>query len=52
MRHDWNSLINENNDLLMTKYSKEFFPAADVMVRKNLSNSFNQNLIQCDNFSA
>ena len=32
MRHDWNSLINDNDDLLMTKYSKEFFPAADDIV--------------------
>lgn len=34
MRHDWNSLISDNDDLLITKYSKEFFPPADTLVRK------------------
>ena len=33
LRHDWNSLISDDPNLLMTKYSKEFFPAADTMVR-------------------
>ena len=32
-RHDWNSLISDDPDLLMTKYSKEFFPKADTMVQ-------------------
>ncbi|XP_066917263.1 FAD-dependent oxidoreductase domain-containing protein 2-like [Clytia hemisphaerica] len=33
MRHDWNSLISDNDDLLITKYSKEFFPPADTLVK-------------------
>lgn len=33
MRWDWNSLINDDDDLLFKKYSKEFFPPADDMVR-------------------
>ena len=32
MRHDWNSLLSDNDDLLMTKYSKDFFPPADTLV--------------------
>lgn len=33
LRHDWNSLISHDDDLLMTKYSKEFFPPADSFVQ-------------------
>lgn len=33
LRHDWNSLLSDDKDLLMTKYSKEFFPKADDLVR-------------------
>lgn len=33
LRHDWNSLISDDDSLLMTKYSKEFFPPADTMVQ-------------------
>lgn len=33
LRHDWNSLISDNDDLLMTKYSKDFFPKADTLVK-------------------
>ena len=32
LRHDWNSLLSSDPDLLMTKYTKEFFPTADIMV--------------------
>lgn len=33
MRHDWNSLLSDDESLLMTKYSKQFFPDADILVR-------------------
>ncbi|XP_057310972.1 FAD-dependent oxidoreductase domain-containing protein 2-like [Hydractinia symbiolongicarpus] len=33
LRHDWNSLLSDNDDLLMTKYSKKFFPPADTFVK-------------------
>ena len=32
LRHDWNSLLSNNDSLLFTKYSKEFFPLADTLV--------------------
>ena len=32
MRHDWNSLLSDDESLLMTKYSKQFFPDADILV--------------------
>ena len=32
MRHDWNSLISDDDDLLFTKYSEELFPNADILV--------------------
>ena len=32
LRHDWNSLISDDEALRMTRYSKEFFPHADVLV--------------------
>lgn len=32
MRHDWNSLISDDDELLITKYTKDFFPKADLMV--------------------
>lgn len=32
MRHDWNSLLSDDESLLMTRYSKEFFPPADSLV--------------------
>ncbi|KAK0055991.1 FAD-dependent oxidoreductase domain-containing protein 2, partial [Biomphalaria pfeifferi] len=32
-RHDWNSLISEDESLLFTHYSKEIFPSADLLVR-------------------
>ncbi|XP_077990693.1 FAD-dependent oxidoreductase domain-containing protein 2-like [Glandiceps talaboti] len=31
-RHDWNSLISDDERLLIKHYSKDFFPHADVMV--------------------
>ncbi|XP_076820048.1 FAD-dependent oxidoreductase domain-containing protein 2-like [Clavelina lepadiformis] len=33
LRHDWNSLISDDESLKFTKYSKEFFPDADVLVK-------------------
>lgn len=32
MRHDWNSLLSDNEDLRFTKYSKVMFPNADLML--------------------
>lgn len=32
MRHDWNSLLSDDESLLMTRYSKKFFPNADDLV--------------------
>ena len=33
MRMDWNSLLTDDEDLLFTRYTDEFFPPADTMVR-------------------
>nr|WP_042197180.1 NAD(P)-binding domain-containing protein [Kibdelosporangium sp. MJ126-NF4]CEL22795.1 Larval mesenchyme specific protein [Kibdelosporangium sp. MJ126-NF4]CTQ89936.1 Larval mesenchyme specific protein [Kibdelosporangium sp. MJ126-NF4] len=33
LRMDWNSLLSDNEDLLFTKYTPRYFPAADDMVR-------------------
>jgi len=33
MRHDWNSLLSDDESLLMTHYSKKFFPDADELVQ-------------------
>ncbi|XP_059153473.1 FAD-dependent oxidoreductase domain-containing protein 2-like [Physella acuta] len=33
LRHDWNSLISDDEDLKVTRYSKDVFPHADVLVR-------------------
>ncbi|KXJ26579.1 FAD-dependent oxidoreductase domain-containing protein 2 [Exaiptasia diaphana] len=33
LRHDWNSLISDDESLLVKHYSKEFFPKADDYVR-------------------
>lgn len=32
LRHDWNSLISDDESLLVKHYSKEFFPKADDYV--------------------
>ncbi|XP_058046223.1 FAD-dependent oxidoreductase domain-containing protein 2 isoform X3 [Ahaetulla prasina] len=32
LRHDWNSLLSHNNQLLFRHYSQDFFPDADTMV--------------------
>ena len=31
-RHDWNSLISDDDSLLMKHYTKDYFPHADVYV--------------------
>ena len=31
-RHDWNSLISDDDELLMKHYTKDYFPRADVYV--------------------
>ena len=33
LRYDWNSLLSDNEALLFTHYSKDYFPAADDLVR-------------------
>jgi len=33
LRHDWNSLLSNNDSLLLKNYTKEFFPSADVYVK-------------------
>ncbi|PRY31958.1 NAD(P)-binding domain-containing protein [Pseudosporangium ferrugineum] len=33
LRSDWNSLLTDDPDLLFTRYSKRYFPAADDLVR-------------------
>ncbi|XP_070559155.1 FAD-dependent oxidoreductase domain-containing protein 2-like [Ptychodera flava] len=33
LRHDWNSLLCDDDDLLFTKYTDELFPSADVLVK-------------------
>ena len=33
LRHDWNSLISNNESLKMYHYSDEYFPNADIYVR-------------------
>jgi Pyridine nucleotide-disulphide oxidoreductase len=32
LRWDWNSLLTDNNELLFTDYSKDYFPSADALV--------------------
>lgn len=33
LRHDWNSLLSHDPRLLFRRYSRQFFPHADAMVR-------------------
>jgi|TARA_B100001250_G_scaffold409663_1_gene434478 thioredoxin reductase len=33
MRYDWNSLLSDNEDLTFRKYTEDFFPNADIMVK-------------------
>ncbi len=53
LRHDWNSLLNEE-DLLFTKYSDEYYPSNkdlvlylnDFAVKNNLNIVYNSNVIK------
>jgi len=33
LRHDWNSLLSEDEDLLFTKYSKEYYPDKEDIIK-------------------
>ncbi len=46
LRWDWNSLISENDDLKFTKYTKKYFPDADLMVKylNDFANKLNLNI--------
>ena len=33
LRHDWNSLLSDDNRMLFKHFSREMFPPADVMVK-------------------
>ena len=33
LRHDWNSLLSDDDSLLFKNYTKDFYPKADVMVK-------------------
>lgn len=54
LRHDWNSLLSDDERLLFKEYTKEFYPHADCMVkylndyqRKNkIKVAFNQTVIK------
>uniref|UniRef100_A0A2C9M5T0 FAD/NAD(P)-binding domain-containing protein n=1 Tax=Biomphalaria glabrata TaxID=6526 RepID=A0A2C9M5T0_BIOGL len=52
LRHDWNSLLSDDDDLLFTKYSREIFPHADLLLqymndyqrKLNIKVQFNTNI--------
>ncbi len=33
MRHDWNSLLSDDESLLMKHYSREFFPPKSALLQ-------------------
>ena len=35
-RHDWNSLISDDETLFMKYYTKDYFPHADVFVSRTM----------------
>ena len=43
LRHDWNSLLSDDDSLLFKNYSKEFYPKADTMV-EYLNDFYNKNI--------
>ncbi|XP_069510476.1 FAD-dependent oxidoreductase domain-containing protein 2 [Ambystoma mexicanum] len=51
LRHDWNSLLSSDKQLLFSRYSKDYFPHADDMVRylqdfsTGLQVSYNTNIV-------
>tara|TARA_X000001036_G_scaffold203827_2_gene191511 strand:- start:249 stop:2336 length:2088 start_codon:yes stop_codon:yes gene_type:complete len=48
MRYDWNSLLSDNEDLTFRKYTEDFFPNADIMVKymNDFSKINNLNVIE------
>lgn len=56
LRHDWNSLLSDDDSLLFKHYTKEFYPHADYMVKylndyqekQKIKVAFNQNVIKID----
>ena len=56
LRHDWNSLLSDNDDLLFTKYTKKYFPDAkmlvkylnDFYIKNNLNVEFNSEVKKID----
>ena len=53
LRHDWNSLLCDDDSLLFKNYSKDYFPHADIMVKylhdfyekNNLNIKFNETVL-------
>ena len=45
-RHDWNSLLSDNDTLKFTRYSDKYFPHADDYVRylSDYASTFNLNI--------
>ena len=41
-RHDWNSLISDDESVMMRHYSKDYFPPADTYVRYTIIYSGNR----------
>ncbi|XP_006820962.1 FAD-dependent oxidoreductase domain-containing protein 2-like [Saccoglossus kowalevskii] len=46
LRHDWNSLLSDEEDLLFTNYTSELFPNADLLVKymRDYAKKFNLNI--------
>ena len=59
LRHDWNSLLSDDESLLFKNYTEEFFPHADHMVKylndyqykQKIKVSFNTNVIRINKLS-
>ncbi|XP_077999203.1 FAD-dependent oxidoreductase domain-containing protein 2-like [Glandiceps talaboti] len=60
MRHDWNSLLSDDDSLRFTKYTEELFPNADFLLQyledfarkselKIVHNTFIENIDKCKN---
>ena len=49
LRHDWNSLLSEREDLRMTEFSDEYFPPADRLVEylNAFAKEWSLNVAQC-----
>ena len=56
LRHDWNSLLSDDDSLLFKHYTEEFYPHADYMVKylndyqekQKIKVAFDQNVIQIE----